>query len=237
MYKFFATTAMAVILSGAAHAKVSPEQAERLGGDELTPVGAERAGNEDGSIPPWTGGIQELPEDYEVGDRLVDPYEDDEVLYTITAKNYQQYEEFLSPGQIALLKRYPDTFYMNVYPTRRSSLLPEAEYERVKEGATVTEMVPSGNGLENFVSTVPFPIPSEALHVIWNHIVRYRSPQTVQRRYTQIPAQANGDFSPVLFEEKAISANRVPDDPCPSSAVRLPGGDPGAAAAPRATCC
>jgi len=216
MHKLFAMAAVAAMLSGAAHARISPEQAARIGGEELTPVGAERAGNEDGSIPPWTGGIQEFPEDYEVGDRLVDPYEDDEVLYTITAENYQQYEEFLSPGQIALLKRYPDTFHMNVYPTRRSSLLPEAEYERVKEGATVTEMVPSGNGLDNFVSNVPFPIPSEALHVMWNHIVRYRTPQTLKRRYTQIPAQANGDFSPVLFEEKAIFANRVPDNPYPN---------------------
>ena len=26
-------------------------------GTKLTPLGAERAGNEDGSIPPWTGGL------------------------------------------------------------------------------------------------------------------------------------------------------------------------------------
>ena len=36
-----------------AFAKVSPEEAAKLG-KELTPVGAERAGNQDGSIPACT---------------------------------------------------------------------------------------------------------------------------------------------------------------------------------------
>lgn len=41
-------------------ARVSPEEAARLDKD-LTPVGAERAGNADGTIPPWTGGLTEPP--------------------------------------------------------------------------------------------------------------------------------------------------------------------------------
>ena len=35
---------------------VTPRQAEALRGP-LTPVGAERAGNAAGTIPPWTGGM------------------------------------------------------------------------------------------------------------------------------------------------------------------------------------
>ncbi len=38
------------------HAKVDSAQAARLGQD-LTPLGAERAGNIAGTIPEWTGGI------------------------------------------------------------------------------------------------------------------------------------------------------------------------------------
>src|SRR5690606_41300532 len=38
-------------------AKVDATQAARLGQD-LTPLGAERAGNAAGSIPAWTGGVQ-----------------------------------------------------------------------------------------------------------------------------------------------------------------------------------
>jgi hypothetical protein len=204
------------LLAAPALAKISAEEAARLGGEELTPVGAERAGNADGSIPAWTGGLKELPAGYSPGDRLVDPFADDKPLYTITAANADQYAELLSPGQIALLKRYPDTFSMPVYPSRRSALLPDEEYALIKEGATVTEMVEGGNGLKNFVANVPFPIPSDALHPIWNHIVRYRTPVTLQRRYTQIPVQSNGDFAPVLFEEEAIFANRVPDNPYPN---------------------
>jgi hypothetical protein len=203
-------------LSLTAQAKISPEEAARLGGEELTPVGAERAGNADGSIPPWTGGIQELPAGYKPGDRLVDPYSDDKPLFTITAANAEQYASLLSAGQIALLKRYPDTFRMPVYPSRRSALLPDAEYALIKEGATITEMVEGGNGLVNFTANVPFPIPANGLEVIWNHIVRFRTPLAFQRRYTQIPAQANGNFAPVLFEEEAIFANRVPDNPYPN---------------------
>lgn len=43
---------------GASHiqAKVSEEEAAKLG-NELTPLGGDKSGNADGSIPPWTGGI------------------------------------------------------------------------------------------------------------------------------------------------------------------------------------
>ncbi|MCR3764408.1 DUF1329 domain-containing protein, partial [Pseudomonas aeruginosa] len=50
----------------AAQAKVDEVQAARLDQD-LTPLGAERAGNADGSIPPWTGGITQAPAGYRPG--------------------------------------------------------------------------------------------------------------------------------------------------------------------------
>ncbi len=197
-------------------AKVSAEEAAKLGGDTLTPVGAERAGNADGTIPPWEGGITEFPAGFTPGERLVNPFADDEVLLTITAQNLDQYRDKLSPGQIALFERYPDTFKMPVYPTRRSANLPDSEYTLIKEGATETDLVEGGNGLVNFKAAVPFPIPQSGLEVIWNHIVRYRTPLGFKRRYTQIPVQTNGAFAPVLFEEEAIFANRFPDNPYPN---------------------
>lgn len=215
LYKMTAAVAL-IAVAGVAQARISPEEAARLGGPELTPVGAQRAANEDGTIPEWTGGIQELPAGFTPGDRLIDPFPEDKPLFEITAANYQQYEEYLSPGQIALLKRYPDTFRMPVYPTRRSAVYPEEEYARIKEGAVNGDMVPGGNGLVNFNGNILFPIPSEGLHVVWNHITRYRVSMAFQRRYTQIPVQANGNFAPVLFEESAIFADRVPDNPYPN---------------------
>src|SRR5690554_179052 len=46
--------AISMTLAGLANAAVSPEEAARLGQD-LTCVGAERAGNADGSIPEFKG--------------------------------------------------------------------------------------------------------------------------------------------------------------------------------------
>ena len=43
------------VVSASALAAVSPEEASHLGKD-LTPIGAEKAGNKDGTIPEWTGG-------------------------------------------------------------------------------------------------------------------------------------------------------------------------------------
>ena len=197
-------------------AKVSQAEADRLGGPELTPIGAERAGNAEGTIPPWEGGITALPAGYSVGDRLVDPYPDDKPLFTITADNVDQYADKLSPGQIAMFRRYPDTFRMRVFPTRRSGRLPDTEYPRVKESAVTTELAEGGNGLIGFKYGVAFPIPKSGVEVIWNHIARYRNESGLKRRYTQIPVQANGSFAPVLFEDESIPASRLPDNEYPN---------------------
>ena len=157
-------------------AKITAEEAATLGGDTLTPVGAERAGNADGSLPPWTGGLTEFPESYVEGERLVDPFADEEPLFTITAENVDQYADKLTPGQIAMFKRYPETYKMPVYKTHRTARLPDSEYALIKEGATETELVAGGNGLVNFKANVPFPIPKSGVEVIWNHITRYRTP-------------------------------------------------------------
>ena len=44
------------------NARVSPEEVAQLGlsGTPLTPVGAIRAGNAEGTIPEWTGGITNI---------------------------------------------------------------------------------------------------------------------------------------------------------------------------------
>ena len=79
-------------------------EAATLRGLALTPLGAERAGNADGSIPAWTGGITEPPPAYVKGRHHPDPYPDDPVVRTITAGNLDQHAERLSAGQQALLR-------------------------------------------------------------------------------------------------------------------------------------
>jgi len=51
---------LASALSAIGFAAVSDSEANRLGQD-LTPLGAERAGNASGTIPAWDGGITTPP--------------------------------------------------------------------------------------------------------------------------------------------------------------------------------
>ncbi|MEQ8802143.1 MAG: DUF1329 domain-containing protein, partial [Haliea sp.] len=95
---------MLALLTAAGQARVSEEDVARLGAD-LTPRGAERAGNADGSIPPWDGSLLGLPPGLAwdgPGHNYPDPFADEEPLFSITAANVEEYAERLSDGQLAL---------------------------------------------------------------------------------------------------------------------------------------
>ena len=142
-----------------AGAKAPADQIERLGKD-LTPVGAERAGNKDGTIPAWNGGVVKAPSGFDATKGWTDPFAADKPLFTITGANADQYKDKLAPGQLALLKRYP-TYKMNVYPTRRSAGYPDAVYNAIKAEAGKIDTGNDGDSVLNLTaSTVPFPIPS-----------------------------------------------------------------------------
>ena len=87
-----ATALTFALYGGVASAKVSVAEAAKLD-NELTPVGAVRAGNTDGSIPAWTGGITTLPAGYQPkGDHhMLTHLATDKVLFTITGANYKEY--------------------------------------------------------------------------------------------------------------------------------------------------
>ncbi|WP_440877445.1 DUF1329 domain-containing protein [Thalassotalea sp. PLHSN55] len=187
---------------GSAYAKISAADAAKLK-NELTPLGAVRAANADGSIPEWTGGITQAPAGYKPGDHHPDPYAGDAVEYTITAQNLDKYKSLLTPGQVKLFETYPDTFKMNVYKTHRSASYPEHVYQATFENATRSELVENGNGISNAAVGVPFPQPADGLEAIWNHIVRYRG-ESATRNGGQASPTANGNFTYVGFEEQML---------------------------------
>lgn len=158
---------------GASHAfaAISPEEVKRLQQD-LTPVGAERAGNADGSIPEWTGGLTTVPAGWERGDERPDPFGNEKPLFTITQDNVDQYEEHLTPGSVALLKRYPE-FKMPIYKTHRSAAWPQRVYDNIAKHATTAELLEGGNGVSGVWGAIPFPIPENGNQVIWNHNLRF----------------------------------------------------------------
>ena len=101
-----------------------------------------------------------------------DPFKDDQILFVINKDNYLDYaNDILTLGQIEMFENYPDSFKMNVYQSRRSCAVPEEVTKLTTENALLTD---DGEGIEGVVGSIPFPNPSEALHHVWNHILRYR---------------------------------------------------------------
>ncbi|MDX9670948.1 MULTISPECIES: DUF1329 domain-containing protein [unclassified Pseudomonas] len=196
------------LLATSVMAAVPAAEADKLG-KSLTPMGAEMAGNADGSIPAW----KPLPKNAGTVDSkgfLSDPFGSEKPLFTITAQNVDQYKDKLAPGQYAMFKRYPDTFKMPVYPSHRGSTVPDGVFAAIKKNATTTNLVAGGNGLENFDTAVPFPIPKSGLEVIWNHITRYRG-GSVTRLVTQATPQTNGSFSLVYFQDQFVFRDKMKD--------------------------
>jgi hypothetical protein len=215
-YKKIGSAIALSLMVSAVNAGVSAADAEKLG-TTLTPIGAEMAGS--GDIPAWTGGLITPPAGYTVGSKHVNPYSADKLKFTITAKNYKDYADKLTDGQKAMFEKYPDTYRMPVYDSHRSAAYPQEIYDVTKKNAVQTSMLPSGNGLENYIEGVPFPMPASGLEVIWNHIVRYRG-GSVSRVVGQATPQANGDYSIVRFKDEFTFGNKLTDsDPTQQSNV------------------
>lgn len=178
----------------------------RLGKD-LTPVGAERAGNAEGTIPAWDGGLMQPPAGWTPQQGYVDPFASDKPLFTIDATNAAQYDAKLTRGQAALLKKYPKNFRMIVYPTRRTVGYPQAVTDKVVAQAGKTTL--QGFGLKHLDgSTVPFPIPDNGLEAVWNHLVRYLGGGIVRTGHS-FPVRASGDYYKIGFKAQRIYSQNV----------------------------
>src|SRR5258708_11240689 len=184
-----------------ASAGISAADASRLGND-LTPLGGEKAGNADGSIPAWTGGITAPPAGYTAGMHHPDPYGSEQPLFTISGSNADQYAGKLSAGHLALLKAYPD-YIMPVYATHRSASNPQRIYDATKQYATTAAPTAGGNGITGAVIGIPFPIPQNGLEVIWNHLTRYRG-VAAARHFSQAAPTRDGNYTLVRFEDEFL---------------------------------
>ena len=190
------------LLATSVMAAVSEKEAAQLG-TTLTPLGGEKAGNADGSIPAWTGGLKPGAAPV-TNDFLGNPFEGDKPLFTITAANAEQYKDKLSAGELALFKRYPDTYKIPVYKTQRTAASPQAVYDAAKTSALNTETINDGYALKNFEQShyYAFPIPRSGVEVVWNHLTRSRGSSFITR-YAQATPQVNGDYTIVQIETEA----------------------------------
>ena len=182
------------------HAEISSTDLARLGAD-LTPLGAERAGNASGSIPAWAGGITSPPSGYTTGDHHPDPFAHDAPLFTVTSANASQYASLLTAGHQALLNTYGDTYRMVVYPTHRSASVPDYIYDATHEYAPTATLTNEGAGVGGAIRGIPFPVPANGLQVLWNHLLRYRGEAAV-RRIGQAAPNRGGNYTMVQFEDE-----------------------------------
>ena len=208
-----------LIYSSGLLAAVTASDVARLDAD-LTPVGAERAGNADGTIPAWTGGLPKQPIDRKVG--YVDPYADDPILFTITAENAAQYADQLTDGHRALFKAHPESYRLNVYPTRRSASWPEKVLEQVKIQAPLART--DGFALLDVgKSSVPFPITDDPLQMMWNHSLRWRG-GSVMRESNWFPVDRRGRYFNVrVIEAQAFDQQGYMNDSRPNRLLNFYG--------------
>ncbi len=201
--------ALSLLATSVMAQSLTQEEINKLG-NELTPIGAEKAGNAAGTIPEWTGGLQP-----DAGRELERNFRDMPIDYgqpefVITAQNFEQYRENLTPGQVAMFERYPETFRMPVFETKRTVSFPQDVYDQVKRTAGQAKLVNNGDGIENFShGTFAFPIPKSGAEVVWNHNTRYR--QNLRRLYVQAMPQVNGSYNLIKFEEEAAYPQYMSD--------------------------
>lgn len=169
-----ALSASLLALACSAQAAVTTEEASQLK-STLTPMGAEKAGNKDGSIPAWSPVTAPLPGYKPDGSPRPDPFANEKPLYSITGKNMDQHADKLTDGVKAMLKKLPD-YRIDVYPTHRTAGAPQWVYDNVFKNATRAKLVQSSSGLvpTGAYGGVPFPIPKTGAEVIWNHNLRWQ---------------------------------------------------------------
>jgi hypothetical protein len=159
---------------GTGQAGVSTIEAGRLG-TSLTPFGAEKAGNRDGTIPAYTGGLpaQAIPSDFNKGSgRWTTPFPDEKPLFSISRQNMKEYTDRLSEASKALLQRYP-SYRMDIYPSHRTVAYPTWVLDNTLKNAITAHLTREGLAVEGAVGGIPFPIPRDGHEAMWNHMLAY----------------------------------------------------------------
>ena len=200
--KILAAICLGSLFSSAAVASIPADSAARLGQD-LTPMGAEKAGNADGSIPEWSGAGTPIPANFVAdSDNYVNPYADEKPLYSINADNWQDHSEQLTEGSRAIFKKLgKDGFRMDVYPTKRDFVTPEWYYQNTAKNAADASLVADGQKIEGNLPGVPFPVPQSGLEVLWNHMIRYTTDHSLE--YDVYYVSSSG--TPVLSTPGALT--------------------------------
>jgi hypothetical protein len=176
--------------AGLAMGAVSADKAAQLG-KNLTLVGAEKAGNKEGTIPEYTGGLTTPPAGFKKGNGWrPDPFAGEKPQFSISAKNMAQYSDKLSEGVKAMLKKYP-AYRLEVYKTHRSSAFPKSLLDNTVKHATTAKTTNGGLTFTGAHAGFPFPIPNDGFEAMWNHLLRYNG-LTYDVQFSSYTVDSNG---------------------------------------------
>jgi len=198
--------------ASSAYAGVTAAEAAKLG-TSLTPVGAEAAGNKDGSIPAFQGRKfydgkdpelltitrakledyrKNKPDELEARFKKAAGADFQTPLFEITKANMAQYAAKLTDGHKALLNKYP-TYKMKVYKSVRSGFFP-VEIEAATKANATSATLTGTDDVKGATLGFPFPIPKTGAEVIWNHKLKYRG-SSVKRYNNQAIVKPDGSIS------------------------------------------
>lgn len=198
----------ACLLAANLWAGPQPEQLDRLQTD-LTPVGALRAGSADGRIPGWAGGINQPPVGYQPGVVHLNPYNGEVPVLRITASNLDEHAAHLTPGQMEMLRKYGESYFLDIYPTHRSAAFPQRIYEKTADNGVSGRLTTDGEGVLDVSEGFPFPFPENGRELIWNHKLKYKGLGSI-RSLNLINATAGGNYQLVRINLEVLSQYHQP---------------------------
>ena len=189
-----------LLATASAWAAVSAEEAAKLK-SELMPLGGEKAGNKDGSIPAWTGGYTTPIPGFVNGGKRGDPFASEKPLFSVTAKNIAQYADKVTDGQKEMLRKYPDTYRLDVYRTHRTAAAPQWVYDNTLKNATRATI--ENSIVSGAYGGIPFPIPKNGEEVMWNHTLRWRG-AAFHNHFSGVQLTGEGKIVPTVEADMDI---------------------------------
>jgi hypothetical protein len=105
-----------------------------------------------------------------------------------------------------LLKKYPDSFRLDVYPTHRSAAAPQQVYDNTFLNATRASIVEGGAGPipKGAVGGIPFPIPKTGQEAMWNSLLRWKG-ESVQ--FDSNGYQVTADGKVINVQRSEVQSN------------------------------